>query len=373
MRLWRTTPETLAEAGVALRYWAERDMPLDHQRCFLCGADLESVPRTDEHVFSRWLLRDLDLWNWRLTLPNGTSIPYTKLTIPCCNECNSFWLGAIEARIADAFRVGPAAVAALDETTLCLWMAKIYFGLRFKELVLLHDRRSQDGKTIIGGEDLARMSELHQVLQAVRGQVRFSRPPGSIRVFSAQVPTEPSQRFDFRDLDSLPFLTLRVGATVVVASLLDWGAMKMVEDPYFDVAHQLHLHPMQVREVAAHGAYRAMRFRWRFGHLITRDPSNDVITPIRVGTSEYEQALWPLRPFVAEQMAAVLAEFTGWPIEDIYETNPPGLWSTLLTADGRPLTLPLDSVPADAIMPPSKWLQRNGHAQELKDATIIRL
>jgi hypothetical protein len=57
-------------------------------RCFLCGVDLGTANRTREHVLPLWLLNRHGLLNAKLTLLNGTSLPYKQLTIPACLACN---------------------------------------------------------------------------------------------------------------------------------------------------------------------------------------------------------------------------------------------------------------------------------------------
>src|SRR4051794_24050423 len=108
-------------------------MALDHDHCFLCGVELSSDNRSDEHVFPKWLLNEFDLWDERLNLLNGTTIPYRQLTIPCCLTCNTYWLSQIEEKVQKAFSAGADAVEALDRVALCLWLGKIYYGLLFKE------------------------------------------------------------------------------------------------------------------------------------------------------------------------------------------------------------------------------------------------
>ncbi len=260
------TPEELA----LLSYHTDRDMAFDHEHCFLCGILLDASNRTVEHVFAKWLQQDFNLWDQRMFLRNGTSIPYRQLTIPSCKECNGFWLAAVEDQLARAFREGTDAVRALDKTLLSLWMAKIYYGLQIKELVLPRDRCDRDGPTIVDRAALGRQSELHHVLQAIRGRVRFDRTPGSLRIFCSQVPASREEGFDYRDLQVAPFLALRIGPTVVVSSLLDWGTIDHFGDPYLDLADQLDLHPAQFAEVAAHAAYRTMRLNVRFALLTVR-------------------------------------------------------------------------------------------------------
>ena len=353
MILRPTTPEQLEVEGVVAPYHPGRDMALDHDHCFLCNAQLTAENRTSEHVFPRWLQRDYDLWDQPLSLLNRTDISYRQLTIPCCKECNGVWLKQIEDQVAKAVRSGPDAVAGLDRTTLCLWMSKIYYGLHFKELALPSDQRHRDGDRIVEPEYLARHSELHHMLQAARGQIRFARAPGSLRIFKAQVPETQRQRFDYRDLHSGPFLAMRMGPTIVLASLLDWGAMDHTRDPYLQAAEELELHPLQFHEVTAHGAYLALRFKRRFKYLTIG--STGATVPAVIGETRTEIATKsPYRAFAGRELAAIMAEFTGVPVDDLYEPAKDAVWSNLITADGRPLALDLAKFPANArVVPPS--------------------
>ena len=344
------TPEELA----LFSYRTDRDMALDHEHCFLCGVFLDASNRTVEHVFAKWLQQDFNLWNQRMFLRNGTSIRYRQLTIPSCKECNEFWLAAVEDQLAHAFREGTDAVRALDQTLLCLWMAKIYYGLQFKELVLPRDRRDPGGTTIVDRAALGRQSELHHVLQAIRRRVRFGRTPGSPRIFCSQMPASGEEGFDYRDLQAAPFLALRIGPTVVVSSLLDWGTINRFGDPYLDLADQLDLHPAQFPEVAAHAAYRAMRFGLRFALLtVPMGGGLDLIEPVIID-AEPEPRRPAMRSFVAREFTAVFHEYTGVAFDDLYSAADDGVFSTLLTEDGRPQQIELQEVPARVqVVPPS--------------------
>ncbi|MFJ8085439.1 hypothetical protein ACIQ6Y_33285 [Streptomyces sp. NPDC096205] len=186
-------------------YRWDRDQALTQDRCFLCGADLADG-RTDEHVFPQWLLRRCDLWNEKITLLNGTLMPYKQMRIPCCSTCNNEHLSRIEQAVGDAFAEGPEAVAALDTTTLFLWMGKVYYGLMFRELSLLADRRDPQGGSIVSPKFLATFRMHHLLMQAARGAVRWhnDQHPASVFVFEAQQPTDPRDRFDYVDV-SCPF------------------------------------------------------------------------------------------------------------------------------------------------------------------------
>ena len=69
-----------------------KDRSFGRSTCFLCARRLGSKNRSDEHIFPKWLQARFDLWNERLTLINGTTIPYRSLVVPCCKICNNHHL-----------------------------------------------------------------------------------------------------------------------------------------------------------------------------------------------------------------------------------------------------------------------------------------
>ena len=65
-----------------------------------------------------------------------------------------------------------------------------------------------------------------------------------------------------------------------------------------------------------------------------------------IGESRTEIATGsPYRAFVGRELAAIMAEFTGVPVDDLYEPANDAVWSNLITADGRPLTIDLARLP----------------------------
>src|SRR5262249_3025796 len=99
--------------------------PYQKDTCFICACVLDDTNRTAEHVVPRWLQERFSLWNKRLFLLNGTSIPYRQLTIPCCFECNNQRLCPLENRISNAIATGYEAIRQLPPLDLFRWFAKI--------------------------------------------------------------------------------------------------------------------------------------------------------------------------------------------------------------------------------------------------------
>ncbi|MEU6482347.1 hypothetical protein ABZ858_36905 [Streptomyces sp. NPDC047017] len=318
-------------------YQWDRDQALTQDRCFLCGAGL-ARRRTDEHVFPQWLLRRCDLWNEKITLLNGTLMPYKQMKIPCCSTCNNEHLSRIEQAVGDAFAEGPEAVAALDATTLFLWMGKIYYGLMFRELSLLADRRAPQGGSIVSPEFLTTFRMHHLLLQAARGAVRWQKDqhPASVFVFQAQEPTDPRHRFDYVDIINFPFFAIRVGATAVVAVLQDWGALaQAVTLPAFEAARQLVLHPQQFREVAALAAYMTTLFNRVPKHLLHAGENHvDVMTLPLQGMS----TKFVFDPFDVGDYAQVLSHVTGQPSEELYDGR--NIVTLLRDGDNQPWAVP---------------------------------
>jgi hypothetical protein len=327
-------------------------MALDHDHCFLCGAELTAENRTDEHVFPKWLQSDFNLWNQTLNLLNGTAIPYRALTIPCCAECNNFWLAQVEEKVSMAFRAGEEAVQNLDRGLLALWMGKIYYGIHFKEVALPTDRRNPAAGTILDKPELEELSELHHNLQAMRKQVIFDRAPGSTFVFKALVPEDVGLQFDYKDIRHVPFLAIRAGEVIVMASILDWGAMSEgITHPIFEAADQLELHPIQFLEVAAFGAYTAGRFNREFGYLEQHRDGKDYLLPTMLfepgRTSEDEPVFLPVEP---ENYAQTLATFTNRDASGVWDPDRQILWTNLRNADGSLLQMDLEKTPMDVVI-----------------------
>lgn len=332
-------PDDLDDWRDSFSYVDERDQALDHDRCFLCGVGLSSVTRTDEHVFPNWLLRDFELHDARLNLPNGTSIPYRALRIPCCDACNSGWLGPIETAMATAVREGPDQVEALEPITVALWMIKILYGLLFKDVALAADVREPHGDSILDGEALRHFAELHRVLQVARQRVDLvaGQIPASVMIFKTLEPEAMELRFDYRDLLAPPFLAIRMGSVGIVACLLDWGAVAELQLDQVEFAKQFELHPTQFSEVAAICAYWLSRLNRVPKYMsVGRPGAADQLITLPLGGMSGKPIF---DEFAPEQYGRLLALFTGNDLERIWYPDTDQLWTGLHTPDGKPLRL----------------------------------
>ena len=231
----------------------------DGSHCFLCCEPLSDNNRSDEHIFPKWLQRKHNLWNERLTLLNGTLIPYRNLLIPCCSNCNNGPLSELEKRVQSALSKRPHEISDQDQIWIYLWAGKILFCILAKERGLLVDRSAPASGPIIPRSELDRLKAIHCHLQAVRFRHEFGGPnckvPGSIVVLEAKDAPEAQLGFDFGD-DYLAFsLFLRTGDRVIYANF-DGGLVGASIGHLMREEAQGPLHPIQAKELWAKFMYK---------------------------------------------------------------------------------------------------------------------
>jgi hypothetical protein len=138
--------------------------------CFACGG-----PRSTgkgEHVFAKWLQERFKLWNQKLTLLNGTLIPYRHLTVPCCESCNTGFLSKIEVSIPPL--IEKASIDTLDEElAVGRWLSKILIGILVKETSLSLDRKSKGDAKILPASLIEGLRQAHFIIQSARKPTTF--------------------------------------------------------------------------------------------------------------------------------------------------------------------------------------------------------
>jgi hypothetical protein len=158
MKIMELTDRAVAESSIAAR------------KCFACGGPSSSG--SGEHVVPKWLQNECRLFDERLTLLNGTQIPYRKLTVPCCIECNTGFLSNIETAVQPLFRRGDV-MHREERLALARWLSKILIGVLVKETSLLFDRSQPHRGSIIDPGIIDDLRQCHFVLQSARKPTSF--------------------------------------------------------------------------------------------------------------------------------------------------------------------------------------------------------
>lgn len=166
--------------------------------CFLCGASLGSKAFNDEHVIPDWLLREFDLHDKSVTLPNGSSYRYSRYRVPCCVACNSLLGEKVETPISEIIKGGYDRVVQLLQTEgpwrLFAWMNLIFLKTHLKDRSLRFNLDARKGtEKIADYYDWTTMHHLHCVARAYRtGAAIDHRIMGSVFVLRAKQGTPRS-------------------------------------------------------------------------------------------------------------------------------------------------------------------------------------
>jgi hypothetical protein len=141
-----------------------KEETFDDESCFLCGkeCDLKSV----EHIFPKWLQHKYNLWDKKLTISNGTQIPYRLLTVPCCSKCNNVHLSQMEEKFRTLLENSFENLDIEDEKIIFQWTAKILYATRYKKLSLQVNRTKPNLVKILSRTELESYSTLHLSLQS---------------------------------------------------------------------------------------------------------------------------------------------------------------------------------------------------------------
>lgn len=306
--------------------------PYTQDHCFLCAGILRQTDRTAEHVIPKWLQDEFGLWNQRLVLPNGTSIPYRQLTIPCCKRCNNVTLSKIEPRIRK-FAQGKFETANRAPKILWFaWLAKIYLGLQFRDLSLLWDRKNPQAGTLLTAEAIKGFLILHFWLQIGAARLKKNGVPASIFLFRTQSPENQKDQFDLMDDVAGTAIAIRMGRLGIVADFLENGHHIRMAQTMVAKYQKVELHPQQFRELACTIFYasRLLNVETEFEFFTIGEKLGFTYNVKGTGPD----GLIKFQEWRQPDFAAMLSHYMDYPYEKIY--YPPNqVRSWLHTSDGK--------------------------------------
>lgn len=256
-----TDGSLLSPDGVVLYFSKERFVKdiCKGDCCFICGAAPESREFNNEHVLPRWILRQYQLFQRKIILPNGTTFSYDKYTIPCCSECNSMLGRKIEQPIKTLFDQGLSAVTAHISTNgshlLLVWLSLLFIKTHLKDKLLKTNQDHRIKESMIS--DDYNWSFLHHIHCIARsfftGCKVDSNVYGSL-ILTAAKTDDHYESFDFSDLYGANSIMVRVKDFALVAVLDDArGAISVFKEEFEKIEGALS--PIQLREIMAHLSY----------------------------------------------------------------------------------------------------------------------
>jgi hypothetical protein len=195
-------------------------------------------------------------------------------------------------------------------------MAKIFYGLLYKEHFLPYDRRNPESNRIIPREMLIRYIFHHLFLTSVIRPVDFvlagTLVPASIFIFNVQPTKDILGSFDFRDDKPFMVMSLRIGEIGILISF-DGGVTEVAARNHFAQYQNQLLHPIQFEELSAQFFYRARLLKRTPGYMIVgADSGAGIIQTSMHSISESDFLNWNM-----DHYAQYLSVFTLEPLSNI--------------------------------------------------------
>ena len=261
-------------------------------KCFLCGG--EASGGNGEHVFPKWLQRSGDLWDRKLTLLNGSLIPYRALRVPCCEECNTGPLSRQERLVDEIVKRGSAPTDPLELFVIGRWLIKVLIGTFFAEARLLLDRSNPDLGKIFPSERMSEWHTAHMLVNSSRKKSAFDclhwNYPISVYAYNV-TGSARFEDFDYRSNVQASAVSMRIGSIGVMATFDGGMQMEHSTTGPFGLAGAS-LHPFQFLELQARFHFKSSLRCATHKYLIHETP--DEINFMQTNVVPFAHAASPL-------------------------------------------------------------------------------
>jgi len=221
--------------------------------CFVCGAERGSKDFDDEHIIPKWVLRNFNLQERRITLLNKKSFIYSKYKIPCCKDCNKELGQAYEEPLSHKLKLKYNDLEKnVDDNfkkLLFKWMSLIFIKthLKDKEVRFDEDRRSKS----VQNSELYDWGIMHHVHCIARSYYTSAVIEDSVYGSLLIIPMieKEGEPFDFFDSITGRVIYIRLGDYAIIAVLDDSGICEKVINQDLEKIGKNRLSALQVREI----------------------------------------------------------------------------------------------------------------------------
>lgn len=222
--------------------------------CFICGADKKEKEFNDEHIIPKWLLRRLNLFNEKTTLPNGEKKNYSGYTISCCADCNfelgSFYETPLSTILKPEYKDLKDNIE--NRKLIFKWMSLIFLKthLKDKEVRFDPDLRNES----IQNSEIYDWYYMHHIHCVARSHYTSGIIEDGVFGSLIIIPINnegTDDNFDYIDSHAGRVVAIRVGDYVLVAVLDDSGFSRQVYENELEKIKGQKLSFLQIREVVA--------------------------------------------------------------------------------------------------------------------------
>ncbi|CEO33246.1 hypothetical protein [Paraclostridium sordellii] len=255
-------------------------------RCIMCRSILTEDNDTDEHIYPKWLLRKYNMFNKKLTLPNGNSMFYHKWIVKCCKECNGGNMSDMEEVIKKAVNKGYESFKDTNEEIIVWWLMKIYYAKIHKETMMKVNMADINSKKIIESEAFIKYDPIFMYMNSLFKGIKFQKKPYELFIFK----TENEDIFDYIDDITTNTVFMRLNDILIVCRFNSFGFLGMFCERELIALNKVDkVHYLQVLELFSKMVYYSKTFGLKTKHEYLLKEDGAYITTEIVSVEEIER------------------------------------------------------------------------------------
>lgn len=264
--------------------------------CFLCGDDLGKKNKSKEHIFPKWLLKKMKLWNGDFILQNKTSLKYRKATVPCCKKCNNTNLSILEKEIRENLEKGyDEFISNVDKIRIYQWCLGIFYKIILKETFLNSNIRNKDSPKIVSDNQFKFLSLNHLMLRSIDKKINFENFfPGSIAIVKTQIQEDFTFCYDFIEHPALQTFAMRINdiGFIVVFNDAEIISELLKTDESTKELLNKELNPTEFRILYAKFLYARSKFQDPFFYYLDKKKRDSVRVSIHLKPNVMKEELF---------------------------------------------------------------------------------
>lgn len=284
--------------------------------CFLCGKEYDGN-KTDEHIIPKWILREFNLYNKFVNLPNDTKFPYRDYVVPCCGACNKKLDQTFENPLSKLMLKGfdcvTSHVQEYGTEKLFLWTSLIFIKTHLKDESLKMERNLQKSDSLIAdalGYDREIFHHTYCLARSTYSKAQIQEDAlGSFYLIQVKK-NHSKEDFDFIDCTNQLTFGVVIGDVGMISVFGDFGAtLRTLKNNGLLATINGPLNNIQFRELVLHFSCCVAHMKNYPQFITSYDGENTEIwcrTPLFCPDYEeynplvlghfMEQWIWPLAP-----------------------------------------------------------------------------
>ena len=223
------------------------DFSFNNKECFLTGKKVN--PETEMiSVFPEWIMERYSLHDQPFSMLGENKLLYSQLQIPCALSVLENAIKPVDEEIKGAFLQGYDAVKQLDELRLFQWMAKLIYGILFRDIAYGVEMQKANGKEFkLSPYLIKKFLNLHYMLQSLVLPMEFkNQNPWSIAIVKVKYSKDI---FNYKDETKNLNFSLAMNGFGIVACLQDSGENFNYHKGLLEKIGDTILHPIQFEEL----------------------------------------------------------------------------------------------------------------------------